>query len=47
MEDVLPEEAENPGRVILELEIVLGGWSQFVSDNIKRELVTGGKVFYR
>ena len=47
MEDVLPEEAEDPGCVILELEIVLCGWSQFVSDNIERELVTGGKVFYR
>jgi len=47
MKDVLPEGAENPGRVILELEIVLGGRSQFVSNNIERELVTGGKVFYR
>jgi hypothetical protein len=47
MKDVLLEGAENPGCVILELEIVLGGWSQFISNNIERELVMGGRVFYR
>ena len=44
---IVPELSEDPGSIVLELEVVSSGWRQFVADDIERELVTSSKVFVR
>lgn len=42
---VLSEMTKDPRRIVLELEIVLRGWRQLVTGDVKGQLMSSGKVF--
>lgn len=44
---VFAERAEDPGRVVFELEIVFRGGGELVPDDVKRKFVSCCKVFVR
>ncbi len=44
MKVVFAQRAEDPWRIVLEFEVVLGGRRQLVSDDVKREFMTRSKV---